>query len=532
MIELLEPRVAPAALTGNVLTYTDIDGDLVKITFSHATMAASDFVFSNGSVDGTTSTPQFLTSLSMSGHEGGGFTLTAKQHNGEGDGRANIGTITSTTNLGSIRIDGDLSLGTFSSNSALLPSVKSLTVLSLGGDVTTSGAKVEFGGIGSLTVKTDVRNVEVLLDASPVVTRSITIGGDLIGGSFSHSGNITSNATLTSLKIGGSVIGGDSADTGEVDIVTSGLRSLTIGGSIIGGAAGTNGRVSAGPGDPAETIIVGGDIVGGNGNGSGVLVFGIAKSLNIAGSVVGSETSGSGGVIGTKSLGSLALGSIVGGNSPTNGSVDFSGYVQLAGNMSSIKIRGGIYAGQASGSGSVAHDGALTVDGTVGTATIGTIQGNANHAALFSVSGISGSNAAAVKTLTVVHSVSFGSILAGYGRQTGNASPVAVDAGFGSIAIGGNLVASYITAGTDAGADGVPGNADDLYNSSGTATIGSVKVAGQFYGQAGSSGLYRIIAEVIDKVQVGSAIYGHGALDQPQGVSFSAIGVADAICKS
>ena len=38
-IEPLEARIAPAALVGNVLTYTDIDGDLVKVTFTHAAMA-------------------------------------------------------------------------------------------------------------------------------------------------------------------------------------------------------------------------------------------------------------------------------------------------------------------------------------------------------------------------------------------------------------------------------------------------------------------------------------------------------------
>jgi hypothetical protein len=42
-IESLESRIAPASLTGRILTYTDIDGDKVTVAFTKGTLAEANF---------------------------------------------------------------------------------------------------------------------------------------------------------------------------------------------------------------------------------------------------------------------------------------------------------------------------------------------------------------------------------------------------------------------------------------------------------------------------------------------------------
>src|SRR5204863_6834594 len=44
MIEFLESRIAPANLIGSsAFTYTDVDGDIVKVTFSKPILSAATF---------------------------------------------------------------------------------------------------------------------------------------------------------------------------------------------------------------------------------------------------------------------------------------------------------------------------------------------------------------------------------------------------------------------------------------------------------------------------------------------------------
>ncbi len=61
---------------------------------------------------------------------------------------------------------------------------------------------------------------------------------------------------------------------------------------------------------------------------------------------------------------------------------------------------------------------------------------------------------------------------------------------------------------------------------SSSATIGSVKSAGEFNGIATSATHYQIFAGVIDKLQVGSAVYDHTALHAI--VNFDTIGTTAA----
>jgi hypothetical protein len=68
-LEALEPRWAPATrVSATQLTYQDIDGDIVTVTFSKpiltdVTVANGMFVFHDGNVNNNNSLPQQLSRL-------------------------------------------------------------------------------------------------------------------------------------------------------------------------------------------------------------------------------------------------------------------------------------------------------------------------------------------------------------------------------------------------------------------------------------------------------------------------------------
>jgi hypothetical protein len=197
--------------------------------------------------------------------------------------------------------------------------------------------------------------------------------------------------------------------------------------------------------------------------------------------------------------------------------------VEISGDAGTIKVPGGIFAGE-NVNGSINHSGMLAVDGSVGTAVIGSLEGNFSQAAYLSVGGVAGQDA--IKTLKITHGATYASILAGYGGEYNSNTAATTGSGIGSVTIGGNFTASYITAGANSGNDHIAGDADDV-NVSASATIGSVKIGGEFNGIATSGTFYYIFAGVIDKLQVGSALYDHAALAAI--VNFRAIGHAAAV---
>ncbi len=120
MIETLEPRIAPATLTGRaIVTYLDADGDLVTLKFSKALFtdlvtANQILQFDSGSVDGDNSIPQKLRLVDLSNNsvaplaKGLWISLSAKR-SGSGDGLADVAYIKATgIDLGRINVSGDL----------------------------------------------------------------------------------------------------------------------------------------------------------------------------------------------------------------------------------------------------------------------------------------------------------------------------------------------------------------------------------------------------------------------------------------
>ncbi|MEQ1862433.1 MAG: hypothetical protein ABMA13_21150 [Chthoniobacteraceae bacterium] len=116
----------------------------------------------------------------------------------------------------------------------------------------------------------------------------------------------------------------------------------------------------------------------------------------------------------------------------------------------------------------------------------------------------------ALKSLTVGGSVEFLRL------ELGNGNNANADVSLGSIAVGGDWIASLVRAGTKAGTDGVTGTADDAKVSSGTvrdnpaifSSIGSFTVKGQALGTATpTSDMFGIVAERIGKAKVGGRTF-------------------------
>jgi hypothetical protein len=514
-IELLESRIAPAALNaaGTFLTYTDIDGDFVKVTFTGAKMDPSDFTFAGGFRPGDITTPQSLDLVGLAGKTGAGFTLTATPKAGKGDSHANIASIDAAlTNVGTIKVDGDVVLFSAGTGAAGTVGVKSFTVFSMG-QSTTSNFSNTLANVGSFTVKTDVSNL--------VLTFTGGVKSLFIGGNLQELGNASAKLKITgdvgSLKIGGSVIG---RNGGDANISMGGkVGTFSIGGSVIGGDADSPSfQILAGD---VKTFSLGGDLRGGRGTHGGNVALGNVGTLRIGGSIVAADNVSSNGLLTLSEARSITIGGSILGGDATSGSVNDNGALEVLGSIGTLKLGHDLIGGRESG-GTLDDNGSITVLGTVGKMTIGgSVIGDSTHATYISVGGGTVTTAlAAIKTLTIKGSLVHTRLLAGY---TFGSIAKNLDSGFGSISIGGDLAASFIYAGCGVGGDSIAGTSDDNAVSA-VATIGSVKVGGAFRGIAGDSTSFYIYAPIVNKVTVAKAIYKHERL--LLGVRFDSIGVA------
>ena len=570
---MLESRIGPAALNaaGTVLTYTDIDGDFVKVAFSHATMAPGDFAFSPGSVNGDTTNPQSLALVNLTGKAGAGFTLVATPHGGKGDSHANVGGIAgAVTDLGSISVDGDVGILSAGSGTPGKIGLKSFTALSMGRDAVGGIANAALRNIGSFTVKGDIVNEQLSFTGG---VKALTIGGNLaatadgedadlditgnvgaikIGGSLiGRSGGVASLhvvGNVGALAIGGSVVGG-STDLFEDQVTIDGnIKTLNVAGDLLGGAgrssafiqvSGTAGTVKIGgsifgnSGDRSGgvevfqkvgSLIVGGSLIGGSGDGSAqISPDDGADTIRIGGSVLGGPASSCGLIFLGDDVNSISIGhNLAGANYAGNTSLLDEGAILSVGSIGRISIGGDFSSGRNDGVATLTRCGMIGVDGTIGSVKIGgSILGDPSHLA-YITAGAGGTTGAAnaIASISVKGSVQSASLLAGYDF---NFTQGNIDSGIGSVSIGGNLSGSYIIVGSNKGGDNIPGNSDDVAISS-FATIGSVKVGGAFTGLAGSGTNYYIYAPIIKKLAIGRVSLNHAQLHA--GIHFDSIGHA------
>ncbi len=431
MIERLESRIAPAAVT---VSYTDFDGDKVRITDSSGTLTSADLHFVGGGTSGQLSTLD----LSDPGFEGANITFTVTK-SAAGDGLANVGLIDAGINdLGKVIVVGDLGAlraGSDSTAANAPAAVKLLKVRSMGifGLATQGGSgdlnTVLSGALNTLVVAGNIDGASLTIGSAvnQASLGSVTIGGFLLG-EGSNSGYIHSFGDIGAMKISHDVRGGAGTFSG---VVESGgkIASLSIGGSLIGGAAADSGFILNG--GNMGPVTVAGSVVGGQGNDSGEIF--------------------SEGNIGPVSVHGNLLGSSIGGTAPD---LSNTGIILANGRIASAFIGGSIIAG---------------VDNSTG----GDLNMNAGVRAGFDIGALTvkGSLIGSATPNGITHAV-----ITAVGQQSPTAT---TDVAIGKIAIGGQVDLALIVAGRNT----------DLSPANGNAQIGPVTVGGDWIASSLGAGV-------------------------------------------
>ncbi|MEA3186514.1 MAG: hypothetical protein QOD99_344 [Chthoniobacter sp.] len=507
VIEHLEVRIAPATLLNpTTVTFQDVDGDDVTVKLSKPLFtdaAATDGIlhFTTGTVNGDNSAAQQLERIDVSAvpaatTAGLKITVSAKRSATHGgDGFANVGEVKALLrDLNSVSIAGDLGRITVGDGVSATSALKSLTVQSLGGFGTSTGAPdLESdcdGKLEKLSVKGDIRDAFIkVIDSGAGGNANIakvTVGGSLFGGAGAQSGSIFSDNDIGTVKIGGSLEGGDGDHSGGIFAEGGQIASITVTGTLHGRVGTNSGAIQAGTITSAKVL---GNIIGGSDEDSGEIKAqdSLGKAF-VGGSIFGGSGGSSGGVASDGSMGSVTVkGDIHGGGAGDSGSIDSDG------TLGSVTIGGSIYAG------SVLVI-AVTAEETIGKIKIGggvfgTSAAPIQISALASVD-----NELAIASLNIKGGVQFLNIFGGTDENPSNAA-----AQLGKITIGGDFIASNIAAGIDP-VDGNFGNGDDtaINLDAGASKIASVVIKGAARGTVGGTDHFAIIAREVGSVKIGS----------------------------
>ena len=363
IIEPLESRIAPAAVT---LAYTDIDGDMVKITDSSGTLTVGELSFIGGGANGQLS----LLALTAAGFAGKGANLTFTVTKAAGgDGLADVGYINGDGNdFGSIKIAGDLGGMIIGSGSDTTPAVKTLAARSLGArGLSTQDGVGDLrltikGALGSLKVAGDIH--EAIIDVTTAAATNakignVSIGGSLIGGDADQSGSLIARDGLGRVTIKGDIVGGKGATSGAVTC-THDVAGVTVGGSLRGGSGFTSGVIFSALGAMGP-VKIGGDVTGGTETFTG-RIFGktMLSSVKVGGSLLGGSAAESGKIQCDGAAGTISVARDVRGGSALN-----TGLIQSGGSLDHVTIGGSLLGGTRGKSGNV------TADGVLGTVKIG-----------------------------------------------------------------------------------------------------------------------------------------------------------------
>ena len=510
-IEPLESRIAPAA----VFSFTDVDGDRVKITVSKggitdADLAAAGVVNLTNAAQPAIGKGHELQALNLgSKFAGATVAITATPSTDlagigqpvEGDGFTNVGLINAPTiDLASVKIAGDLGkilVGDANSTNKTL-GLGSLTVQSMGkyGTSTQFGATPDLvsrfeNGVGSILISGDVKEAFLHATATGAMPMakigSVTIKGSLYGGTADDSGQIAASDGIGAVKISGNIFGGAGKQSGRVGTSVGGnILSVTIGGSIFGGSDNSSGIIDSGAGIGA--VAVKGDIVGGSAFQSGVIH---AKtkigSVSVGGSVVGGTFTETGGIESDGSLGTVKIvGDLRGKDFSSASNFKHTAFILAkAAITGGVTVGGSVIAGEQSGGGALKFSGAIQAGDSLSTVTIaGAVLGNATTPVVISGVGQAVKTATdlAIKGVTIGGTVERALIQGGYDTDGLAANG---DAQIGAIKVGGDLLATSIVAGIQS-TDAFFGNFDKVIATGDTpaiiSKIASLTVGGQIAG--------------------------------------------------
>jgi hypothetical protein len=252
-VELKGLAVRAAALTfvsDQMVTFTDVDGDFVRIKVSQGTLSATDFQVIPSGKGLQLRTINFSDDTIDAVNEFSGARLTvdsfARRH---GDGLVNIGYINATNvDLGFVRVDGDL--GQIDAGSSTNPgpglgglNVHSLGRLGLSTQVLASSLVSTITGVPdrSSSLTTSMARSPGCWDRAAI--ERVQLGGSLLGGMPGDSGQILSEGTIGPVKIGGDIQGGAGDASGTVFAIGT-VAKVVVKGSVRGGAGTDSGAIT------------------------------------------------------------------------------------------------------------------------------------------------------------------------------------------------------------------------------------------------------------------------------------------------
>jgi hypothetical protein len=505
-LESLEARIAPAA----VAMYTDIDGDVVRVTSSKGTSEALQAIVNAGLASHDPGQASQLHTLDFSANEdfAGTNIKIAVRGKALGDGFANLGYLNATgIDLGSVGIKGDLGQITAGSNTAGKNALKGLTLDSMGAfGLETGAVGIESqvaGSIGSVKVKGDVSGVYLHLfnaeAASTYGIKSVSIGGDLVGGEVQFAGAIGVSGSLGKVRVGGSILGDDGQFSGNIT-AAQGIGSLTVGESVKGGVGQNSGYVFA-TGQSLGPVKIGGDLQGGSALNSGFIGSGQGiTSVTIGGSLLGGTADRTGWITAGQKLGNVKIGG------DFEGGATGSAFIQGTQGIGAISITGSVLGTEAQTARILAdHGGIASIriggDFAAGTGTQSAFIETKDNGTIGPVTiGGAMTGSAAASTASILSSGSIGAVkigkdLTGLGGDH-SGSVQSTNGGIASISIGGKF------SGGTAANSGLISSKADL----GKVTIGSDVDGGTIIGQAGIAG-----------VSIGGSLIGKG-IDNSGGI--------------
>lgn len=509
-LEPLESRIAPASIS---VAYTDLDGDLVKITASKTGAAVPP-------LDATDLTVIFgqlvMLKLTEAGFDGAKIVFSVTKKPG-GDGLVHPGFIDATgRDLDQVIVKGDLGkIVAGDATTAGDPGLNLLQVRSMGtrGLFTQAGSgdldSIITGRLGALKVAGDFTDASLQATGGIDGTiGSVFIGGDLTGGAGAFSGVVLSTGGINDVRVAGNIIGGAGNQSGEV--TTNGAMSrVRVGGSIIGGAGTDSGLVFsfAAMGD----VRIGGSVIGGAGAFSGRIAgMGGLGDVRIGGDLAGGAGDFSGLLFSLGDMGDVHIGGdLIGGSVTGSATLTDSGEIRSASRIASVAIGGSLIAGSEASTGVLIRCGAIVAGDDIGPVKIrGSIIGNSTNPVVIIATGQNVKPTTgfdlAIASLAVGGDVRFANVLAGFDMTT---IPTNADASIGAVSIVGDWVASSLVAGAqDSGPAGF-GVGDSLQlvgNTSLVARIASITIKGAVSGSVTSADHFGFVAEMIGKLKIGT----------------------------
>lgn len=551
--------------------FIDEDGDLVNVKVSKGALFRPNFfgqlvssgivtLTATGNVGGNR-----LDSVNFlgTGNEfaGANLFITRKSQPGfdlQTDARVNVGEIIAAqpgfaslaqgVNLGTVKIDGDLGRIIAGSNARSV-GVTKLEIGSLGVVDRSSYEETQsilFGKTGSILVHGDMEGSLYVTGTNRGIGSlgSLTIQGKLLGGNSDRSGFISSSSKIGKLTFGG-IVGGDGDNSGHIDAAGA-IGSITALGNIVGGDGRNSGQIS---GKSIGTVtFTGASIIGGNGGadvstsvGSGAVIsLSSIKSVKMTGNILGGNGESSGMIFASSKVGTMSIGNVIGGEGEGSGrvriggdvtsftagtiqggSVTNSGSVQATGKMSAVQIAnilGPQYSALSSttraGSVIAGHMGKVSITGNITGATDSAHIGSGS---LFSAGNIASLSVAGTVENTVISAAGnigkvkigtlrFAEILAGYSAgSTDRGALTNTDAQIGAVVVN-EFIGSSIVAGVSPGVDNVFGQTNDIVpfqnNARVISKIASITIKKSLTTSSPATG---IVAQSIGPVKVAGA---------------------------